>query len=52
MEAIYQADRQMPLRKSHENPIVKKIYEEYLGEPGSKKAEELLHTHYTKRDRF
>lgn len=52
MEAIYLADRQMPLRKSHENPIVRKIYEEYLGEPGSEKAEELLHTHYTKRERF
>ena len=52
MEAIYSADRAMTLRKSHENPIVKQIYKEFLGEPGSELAEKLLHTHYTKRDRF
>jgi len=51
-EAIYAADRSSTLRRSHENPVVKKIYEEMLGEPLSKKAEELLHTHYVKRSRF
>lgn len=51
-EAIYRADAGTPLRKSHENPAVKKIYEEYLGAPGSQKAELLLHTHYEKRSRF
>ncbi|NYZ76505.1 iron hydrogenase small subunit [Candidatus Micrarchaeota archaeon] len=51
-EAIYSADRSSKLRRSHENPIVKKIYEEMLGKPLSKKAEELLHTHYMKRSRF
>jgi iron-only hydrogenase group A len=51
-EAIYSADRSSAIRKSHENPIVKKIYADYLGAPGSEKAERLLHTSYTKRSRF
>ena len=51
-EAIYSADAHLPLRKSHENPIVKQIYSEYLGHPLSEKSELLLHTRYTKRDRF
>ena len=49
MQAIYQEDRKLPLRKSHENPIVQKIYKEYLDNPLSKKAHKLLHTHYYKR---
>lgn len=51
-QAIYEEDRHMPVRKSHENPIVKKLYEEYFGEPNSHKAHELLHTHYTKRPKI
>jgi len=39
----------MPLRKSHENPEVKMIYEEFLGAPNSHKSHDLLHTHYIKR---
>ena len=42
----------MKLRKSHENPEVKAIYDEYLGEPNSHKAHELLHTHYTERSLY
>jgi NADH-quinone oxidoreductase subunit G/NADP-reducing hydrogenase subunit HndD len=49
MQAIYQEDRKLPLRKSHENPIVQKIYKEYLDKPLSKKSHKLLHTHYYKR---
>jgi NADP-reducing hydrogenase subunit HndD len=49
---LYEADRTMPLRKSHESPLMKKLYAEYLTEPGSHKAHELLHTHYRKRTRF
>ena len=49
MEAIYREDAGLPLRKSHENPAVKALYEEFLGEPNSHKAHELLHTHYTPR---
>lgn len=51
-EALYLADRQLPLRRSHENPVVKQIYSEFLDRPGSEKAEMLLHTTYTKRERF
>lgn len=48
-KALYSEDRNAELRKSHENPVVKKLYEEYLGEPCGHKAHELLHTHYHKR---
>jgi NADP-reducing hydrogenase subunit HndD len=51
-QAIYQADKQHKIRKSHENPEIKKIYEEFLGSPNSNKAHELLHTHYFKRDLY
>jgi iron-only hydrogenase group A len=47
--AIYEEDRSKPIRRSHENPEVIKIYEEFLEKPGSEKAHELLHTHYVKR---
>lgn len=47
---LYKADSEkLAYRKSHENPIIKKVYEEFLGEPNSHKAHELLHTHYVKR---
>ncbi len=48
-KALYDQDAAMPIRKSHENPSIKRIYEEFLGEPGSHKAHELLHTTYVKR---
>ncbi len=47
--ALYGLDASKPIRKSHENPAIKKLYEEYLGEPGSHKAHEILHTTYVKR---
>jgi len=47
--ALYEIDQNKKLRKSHENPYIKKIYEEFLGEPGSHKAHELLHTKYISR---
>ncbi|WP_027717485.1 NADH-dependent [FeFe] hydrogenase, group A6 [Desulfovirgula thermocuniculi] len=50
--AIYQVDRQLPLRKSHENPAVQALYREFLGKPSGHKSHELLHTHYTPRERF
>ncbi len=52
MQAIYQQDEKMKLRKSHENPVVQQIYKEFLGKPLSKKSKELLHTKYTKRSKF
>lgn len=45
-QALYSIDRQKALRKSHENPFLKQLYEEYLGEPNGPRAHELLHTHY------
>jgi len=48
-EAIYQEDRNLPWRKSHENPDVQQIYREFLGHPLSEKSHHLLHTHYTPR---
>ena len=46
-KVLYEEDKNLPLRKSHDNPVVKKCYAEYLGEPGSHKAHEILHTTYT-----
>ncbi len=51
-KALYTEDANSPIRKSHENPDMKELYDNYFGEPGSHKAHELLHTHYIKRDRF
>ncbi len=46
-KALYVEDKKSVYRKSHKNPSVKKIYDEFLEEPNSKKAHELLHTKYT-----
>ncbi|MBO5357115.1 MAG: iron hydrogenase small subunit [Clostridia bacterium] len=46
---LYTADKNLDVRKSHENSAVKKLYDEYFGEPGSHKAHEILHTKYVKR---
>ena len=46
---LYNDDATSELRKSHENLAVKKLYDEYFGEPNSHKAHEILHTHYIKR---
>jgi iron-only hydrogenase group A len=50
-DAIYQADREMPIRRSHENPSITEIYEKFLGKPLGEKSHHLLHTHYTPRTR-
>ena len=50
-QGLYKIDADRKHRKSHENPEIKKLYEEYLEEPNSHKAHHLLHTHYTKRSR-
>ena len=47
--AIYKEDQKLPIRKSHENIYVQKLYEEYLGEPLSEKSHKLLHTTYHSR---
>ena len=50
--ALYEADKDMPLRKSHESEAVKHLYAEFLGEPGSHKAHEVLHTSYVARPKY
>ncbi len=50
--AIYNEDRALELRKSHENPEVTKIYEEFLKKPLGEKSHKLLHTHYTERGKY
>jgi len=52
MNAIYSEDEHMEFRKSHDNPDVIAIYEEFLGQPNSERAHELLHTHYTEREAY
>lgn len=51
-EGLYSIDKEKTYRKSYENPSIKKLYEEYLGEPGSERAHELLHTSYKERPRY
>ena len=50
--SLYSIDEKSTIRKSHENPVLKKIYEEYLEKPGSYRAEKLLHTKYAKREKY
>lgn len=51
MDAIYEIDAGDAIRESHKNPYIIEVYKEFLGEPGSHLAHELLHTHYTKREK-
>ena len=48
-KALYSEDAASTLRKSHENPVINELYKTYLGEPGSHKAHEILHTKYIAR---
>ena len=51
-KALYEEDQGMQLRKSHENPAIKTLYEEFLEKPGSHVAHEVLHTSYKPRKRY
>ncbi len=51
-QALYNHDKDMKIRKSHENPAIIKLYDEFLKEPGSHKAHEILHTSYRAKPRF
>ncbi|MCT4607022.1 MAG: NADH-dependent [FeFe] hydrogenase, group A6 [Marinisporobacter sp.] len=51
-KALYEEDEILEFRKSHENPQIIKLYDDFLGKPNSHKAHELLHTHYTKREKY
>ncbi|TCQ03745.1 NADH-dependent [FeFe] hydrogenase, group A6 [Serpentinicella alkaliphila] len=51
-KALYEEDQLKLFRKSHENPLIKKLYEDYLDKPNSHKAHDLLHTHYSSREKY
>ena len=51
-DALYTIDEKSKIRKSHENPILQKIYKDFLGRPGGKRAHELLHTSYGERPKY
>ncbi|MCI8594281.1 MAG: 2Fe-2S iron-sulfur cluster binding domain-containing protein [Oscillospiraceae bacterium] len=51
-KALYDQDAGQKYRKSHENPVVQQVYQEYLGEPGGEKAHHILHTHYIAQKRY
>ena len=51
-DSLYSIDEKSTIRKSHENPVVKKIYQEFLEKPGSDRAEKLLHTSYQGREKY
>ena len=50
MKALYQIDRDAPVRVSHKNLQVQRLYDEFLGQPLGHKSHELLHTHYAERE--
>ena len=51
-QALYGIDKNLPARKSHESPLIKKLYADYLGEPGSHLAHKILHTRYRARPKY
>lgn len=51
-KAIYEEDEEKPVRKSHKNPYITKIYEEFLEQPNGHLSHKLLHTHYVERDKY
>ena len=51
-KALYSEDESLEIRKSHKNPSITRLYEEFLGEPNSHVAHEVLHTHYAGRDKY
>ena len=51
-KALYDADANLGVRKAHNNPVIKELYDNYLEKPGSEKAHKLLHTHYRKREKY
>ena len=51
-KALYKQDQSMEFRKSHESPVVREVYETYLGEPGGHRAHELLHCTYVPQKRY
>ena len=51
-DSLYSIDEKSTIRKSHKNPVIQTVYEEFLEEPGSYRAHKLLHTHYVERKKY
>ncbi len=51
-DALYSIDEKSVIRKSHENPVIKQMYEEFLQKPGSEISHKYLHTHYSKKNLY
>ncbi len=51
-KVLYDADKSLKIRKSHESPVMKQLYDEYFGNPGSPRAHKLLHTTYVDRSKI
>ena len=51
-DSLYRIDEKSIIRKSHKNPVIQAVYEEFLDEPGSYRAHKLLHTHYVERLKY
>ena len=51
-EAMYSIDEKSVIRKSHENPVLIQIYNDFLGKPNGELAHKLLHTHYSEKDKY
>lgn len=51
-QALYREDRKMYVRKSHNNPAIKRLYKDFLGMAGGTMAHKLLHTHYAPREKY
>lgn len=51
-DALYSIDEKSVIRKSHENPVIKQMYEEFLRKPGSEVSHKYLHTHYSKKELY
>lgn len=51
-KALYDEDAQLKIRRSHESPVVERLYKEFLESPNSEKAHHLLHTSYTPREKY
>jgi NADP-reducing hydrogenase subunit HndD len=51
-KALYDRDKKSAVRKSHESPLMKTVYKDFLGEPSGKKAHEILHTHYKQTEKY
>jgi iron only hydrogenase large subunit-like protein len=51
-QSLYSIDKNAQLRLAHQNPVIKKLYDDYLGKPLGHKSHELLHTQYREREKF